>query len=620
MDKPQIKFILENTSPFNKLNGLLLDEFMGLCEIRDYPAGEYIYREGQAGSCFYFLLQGRIVALTEKSDGCEGEIELLKRGTSFGIISIFTDSPHSVSVKSIEASSVLLVNKERFLNFLEVQPCLSFDFSRILSQRVKSRLYPKSIFQCKRLAITSSYMPNAVVYMHDLGVKVRQESKKRVIVLQIFKNRYCEFPDSSNPDSKIFDLKDASCDSFEDYIVNTSVDRLTVRASNIENLPGLINNLSESYHFIIFTVEPEILSQNNFDISSCIDYFQIFIPPNEGEIDRLEVFIRTIEEQKNFSKEKVRVILDKFSPGKKHSLGARIGNLRYPIYAALPGREEPDYSRALLRIAREVGEITIGLALGSGGAYGFAHIGVLEVFKEKNIHIDVVCGSSVGAPVAALWALGYTITDIERLMKEFCNYIKAFPLGGIFFPFRGIIRANRMERICKKIFKNKTFYDVQHTLKIIAFDFLRRESVVLDEGPIYKAVAASCAMPGIFEPIAINRGIFLDGGILDPLPTKALLNYGVNKIMAVNITPSREEALTVYKKRSSLHIFDFIFGSIETMQREFISRAVKLADVVIHPYTEGLGWLEFDRFKDFIKRGKEAAHEKLPAIEKLTLR
>ena len=252
---------------------------------------------------------------------------------------------------------------------------------------------------------------------------------------------------------------------------------------------------------------------------------------------------------------------------------------------------------------------------GSGGAFGFSHIGVLEVLEENKIDIDIICGSSAGALVASLWALGYGIQDIKRICIEFGRNIKRLPIGGLSLPFKGLMKAKKLEDFFKRIFGYANFSDIKHTLKIVTFDFLKRKTVIIEQGFIYKAVAASCAFPGFFEPIKHEKGIFLDGGILNPLPTKVLLNFDTHRIIASNTALSTEQTLREYRKRDKFHIFDFIFGSIGTMQQEFIQQAIKIADVVIHPNLEGLDWTEFDKVPEFIERGKAAAESKIEEIK-----
>ena len=313
------------------------------------------------------------------------------------------------------------------------------------------------------------------------------------------------------------------------------------------------------------------------------------------------------------------MVLTEFSEKEQLSFDQKRSALNHSIYATIPPRDKEDYSKALRRISREVGETIVGLALGAGGAYGFTHVGILKVFQENNIPVDIICGSSVGSFIAALWAAGYKTEEIERLVKKFAKQMSSILLSGFSFPLKGLLRAKRFERILKGIFGDLTFYELKHTLRIAAFDFLHRKSHVISEGPIYKAVAASCAMPGIFEPVMIKKSILLDGGVLNPLPTKILLNYGAHKIIAINITPSREEIVVEYRRKRRLHIFDFIFGSIETMQRELIDAASQVADLVIHPSLDGLHWLEFEKVDEFIKRGQEAALKKIEDIRRLAI-
>ena len=134
--------------------------------------------------------------------------------------------------------------------------------------------------------------------------------------------------------------------------------------------------------------------------------------------------------------------------------------------------------------------------------------------EKNNIAIDIICGSSIGALVAALWAAGFDSEKIEKKAVEFGKKISSFSIMGFSFPFKGVMKAKRLEGICRGIFGDLTFHDLKHTLKIVAFDFLKRKTVVLQEGFLYKAVAASCAFPGIFEPVNFKKDILLDGGIL----------------------------------------------------------------------------------------------------------
>lgn len=619
MEIKEAKFILGNTAPFNKLNEKEIDEFLSICEIKKYKPAEVIYKDQDPPDYFYFLLRGRALALKEGS-----EIELLKRGISFGIISLFNDEPHSVTTKAIEETFVLKADKDKFKSFLNGHSLISLEFYRLLSQRIRAHSGKKKIFRCKRIAVLGPHLCGRSTYMFNLGIKLSEQTHKKIICVELSRSNNFKLKELCGSGGKVISLEDYLEETISDYIVKANQQRysegvvecLCVQMGDISSFPSLLNYLSENYHFVVYKIPDDLLGEDLYNIISPADYLHIIIFPDKQGVVDASCMIDFVKGADPLNAGKIKVIVNDFSAKTKLESNNIKDLLHSGIYATLPPLGE-DYSRALRRISREVGEVLVGLALGSGGAYGFAHIGVLRILEENKIPIDMICGSSVGSVIAALWALGYDADHIEKFMIEFANKVNLFSFRGFSFPFKGLWRAKYLENILKKIFKDKTFCDLKHPLKIVVFDFLRKDAKVLEEGPLYKAVAASCALPGIFEPINFKGQVFLDGGVLIPLPTKILLNYGTNKIIAVNITPSQEEIMNEYNKRNKLHILDFIFGSIETMQRQFIEQAVIIADVVIHPNFGNLGWLEFERVKEFVKKGETATSNKLDEIKKI---
>jgi NTE family protein len=253
----------------------------------------------------------------------------------------------------------------------------------------------------------------------------------------------------------------------------------------------------------------------------------------------------------------------------------------------------------------------------------------------------VIVGSSIGALIASLWATGRSSKEILEIAKEFKEPKYIWGVVDLTFPWMGFIKGNKLYNFLNKYLGNKTFYDINLPLKIIASDVKRKESKVLDRGLLVDAIMASCAMPGIFRPFRSKKEEMLfDGGIINPLPTEELCKMDVRKIIAVNVTPSREDMLRQYDKmredvslssekkkkikwlslrqqfkdKFKLNILDIIFSSIETMQSEVAQNEAQLADIVLHPNTEGLFWLELHRAKEFAKRGEEETRRNLDKI------
>ncbi|RKY43580.1 MAG: hypothetical protein DRP80_04785 [Candidatus Omnitrophota bacterium] len=260
------------------------------------------------------------------------------------------------------------------------------------------------------------------------------------------------------------------------------------------------------------------------------------------------------------------------------------------------------------RIAREISSVRVGLALGSGAAYGLAHIGVFKALEENNVNIDIVSGSSMGSIIAGLWGLGMDWVQMRELALKFKDF-PIFSFLDIGFSGKSFLKGHYLKRILKKIFGDKRFYDLKRPIRIVCFDFKKRKPYVLsrENFSLYRAILASCSIPGIFAPVENKEDLLLDGGVLNPLPVGCLIKEGIKKIISVNVSPSGKDIEKMYREQKikKLNIFDFIFGSIEAMQQEFIQEAISLSDIVIHPKFENMLWTDFKNVDYFIAKGEE---------------
>jgi NTE family protein len=274
-----------------------------------------------------------------------------------------------------------------------------------------------------------------------------------------------------------------------------------------------------------------------------------------------------------------------------------------------------EYSRAVRRIARQMGEVLIGLALGCGAALGFAHVGVLKVLRNEGIPIDIVAGTSMGALVGALWASGKSIEEIEESVSRYKTRLDNLKLLDFTFPRRGIIKGGVIRNFLAKEFGKKTFYDLKLPFKAIACDIETRQEVVLESGPLVDAVMASISIPGVFEPVRLNGRILVDGGIINPLPTNVLARMGVNKMIAVNTLPSPDDVIRSKKKVAN--IFDIIVNGVQASEYLLAEIACQSADVALHPIVPTMDWFEFFEGRKAIARGEEEAKKFLPDIKEL---
>lgn len=170
----------------------------------------------------------------------------------------------------------------------------------------------------------------------------------------------------------------------------------------------------------------------------------------------------------------------------------------------------------------------IGLTLGNGSARGLAHIGVLKALEEKNIKIDFIAGSSIGALIGAAYASGMSVERMEELALE----IDLKKIAQLFISkpaFTGLINGKSIKNYILSHIGNPDFSQLKIPFVAAATDIDTGETVVLNKGSVVDAVRASISIPGIFAPVKMNNRLLIDGGVTLPLPIRLVKEMGVKR-------------------------------------------------------------------------------------------
>ncbi|MGW8123714.1 patatin-like phospholipase family protein [Roseivirga echinicomitans] len=173
-----------------------------------------------------------------------------------------------------------------------------------------------------------------------------------------------------------------------------------------------------------------------------------------------------------------------------------------------------------------------GIALSGGGARGFAHFGVLQALDELGVEINSISGTSAGSIAGAFYTHGYSPTEaLESISKT-----NLFKIIWPAFSLSGLINMSKSEEIFKKFFKEDTFDNAHIPLQIIATNLNEGRKHVFSSGPLVKAIMASSCIPFIFDPIKIGSESYVDGGIVNNLPTEVLRD-NCDIVIGVNVAP-----------------------------------------------------------------------------------
>ena len=305
----------------------------------------------------------------------------------------------------------------------------------------------------------------------------------------------------------------------------------------------------------------------------------------------------------------------------------------------------------------------VGLVLGSGGARSWAHLGVLQALREKDIQVDVVAGTSMGALVGAFFAAGR-----EETLRELALNMDWKRLRPLFWEISlsrsGLTDGKRLLEETRRLLDVKEFRELNLPFHAVATDLNTGGEVVLSSGSLLQALRASTSIPALFSPVWVGKRLLVDGGLVNPVPVSVARAMGAQMVIAVDVSQgiAPEEAPPVRKAKEPepvrgplvlpkakakeeragpVQMFENFLAEIEKKARRWraaaadkvtkpamvdvLVRSIRISesqialarrrleppDVLIEPKVGGIGTLEFQRAKEAIDAGYAAAMQAL---------
>ena len=244
----------------------------------------------------------------------------------------------------------------------------------------------------------------------------------------------------------------------------------------------------------------------------------------------------------------------------------------------------------------------VGLALGGGFARGIAHIGVLRTLEEHGIPIDYIAGTSAGAMAGMAYASGLPFEEVvnRAAALRFGNF------GQWRFSWLGLASNQRLEFYPKRYFNVSTFEELRIPLTIAATDLITGEPVYFQHGPLGPPLRASCAYPGLFQPVQYEGHTLVDGFVGATVPVEAAARMGADVIIAVFLDA---EAMV-----KPTNFTDVIGRSFTIIQRHADLAWRNRADVVIEPRVREFAWDDFAKTPQLIAAGAEATLAAMPRV------
>lgn len=336
-------------------------------------------------------------------------------------------------------------------------------------------------------------------------------------------------------------------------------------------------------------------------------------------VDRVVVLTEHEEEARRFADldRGIEVLL----VGAEASTVDRVRTAGLPVLRAFtPDLQPADVSW----IGRHLARTKLGLALGAGGAKGFAEVGALYVLEEAGYTIDNVAGSSIGAIIGTYVAMGMRAAEIDSTLREAFDPETVAEVFKISFAGTST-GLETMTRLLKETTHERTFDDLEISLAVMAVDLTARAPAPFREGPLWQALLAATALAGMFPPYEKGGHRFVDGLALVPVPTGSVVEDGADVTVSVNLMP--REVLPNWPGEAApppeqtgargSRMLETLLEVMDLMQLDTSIRHAEAADVVIHPRFGPGSWRDFHLADRFLEAGRQAAEEQLHVLQQL---
>ena len=245
----------------------------------------------------------------------------------------------------------------------------------------------------------------------------------------------------------------------------------------------------------------------------------------------------------------------------------------------------------------------IGLAFGGGGARGFSHIGVIKAFEEFGLKFDYICGTSVGSLVGAMYANGLGFEKMYKIAKKLKT--KDIKTNKIFFMPS---KTDGIEDLIKQAVGDIDIQELKTPYAAIAVDIKTTKEVCISHGNLAKAVAGSCCVPGVFQPVEFGDRLLCDGGLQNTIPANIPRYFDCDYVIAVDCNSTRTYGT------DSTKVIDVLACSIRVLMKSNAVKGYSCADVTIATDNKKFKSTKLDGMEEMIQEGYKNAIDAMPKI------
>lgn len=638
-----------------------------------FASGEVIVRQGDTGDSLYIITDGLVKVTKRDRTGTSRELARFRTGDYFGEMSLLAGQPRSADIVAITDTSTVMLRKEDMDRVMEEYPAIAVHFSKVLSKRLRdtSQLNLRTRRTISIIALYSQSLDphlQNILAIH-LAASLSKELLKRVVLVDAGDHEEdisgmlgIEVPRADNLElSDAHDIRErrhllACVRSHKTGLHVLSIGagaRLGPRAVETE-MAAILKILQEEYDYIFINCasSPTPLIRKVLDASDLLVYLtessDDSVQQCRHEIDQFwhaddahrELIIGVVHDEArgHVQGEALESTLAPHAFMMIHTKAATIHHFLRTGRLFVYEHPQAKLSLSLQHLARRIGRVRIGLALGSGSARGFSHVGVLKVLEKNGIPIDMIAGTSMGAFVGGFFAAGVTASHLEQLVLSYRNKRKVRQtIFDLTLPLYGLSKGTHLSRFMRAHLKDITFDDLATPFVAVATDINTGHEIVLRHGTLWEALRASGSVPVMFEPYLLDGRYLVDGSITNPLPTDILIEHDVDFIISCSVntvstlskrygTEESNETGVLSghasgsdgeRETQKCGILNALSRSMGIMSATNTTNKARLADIDIRPDVSYIDWTDFHRGDELLREGEEAAEKAMPTILEL---
>lgn len=577
--------------------------------------GDILIRPGEDGDRMFVVIYGRLRIVARDAGGMETVIDEIGRGDALGERSLFSYVP-SATVYALRDSAVGLITRPLFEGLKFQYPEVTARLTRIAVRRVQA--------YAARRDGTSIVTVDAPLTSHAASVAVLPAGAAQgAVPLTAFTERLV----SALP--AVWSSLHLSSARVEEVLGTPGIAQVESQHPLEPMLAAWLRQQEQSHFCVIYQADDAWTPWTE----RCLRMADRVLLVGRG--DSTPVGTEFDEPLARLS-DSTRTMLVLLQPdGISRPSGTAAWLDRYAVGGHIhvrPGRAA-DFDSFMRRITGR----GLGLVLGGGGARGFAHIGVLRALEECGVTVDLVGGTSMGAILSATFALGLDYRETMKLARQLASPLKLFDPT---MPVVSFFASSKVTRVLEHIFGDTQIEDLWMPFYCVSSNLTHAVAVVHRRGPLWQAVRASMAIPGIFSPILAGGDLLVDGCVLDNLPIDVMQRLNFNgPIIAVNVFPD-VDLLRDYDFGPSVSGWQAFANKLNPLRRrdtaplifESLVRVLALnsvqeaktqrgfADVYICPPVEKYNILDFGAYRQIADIGYRSAMEALGEWEDLPKR